>query len=238
MRQSIFITGVSSGIGYALAEAYLSAGARVFGISRRPPAGLPAHSAFAFLPVDLSDLEAIAPAVERLLRGADRLDAVLLNAGMLGEIGDMADMPLQEMRKVMDVNLWANKPLLDAVFAGNRDVTQVVAMSSGAAVSGARGWNAYSLSKAALNMMMKLYAAERPGTHFSALAPGLVDTAMQERIRILPADPLFPTVERLKKASGTPEMPVPSALAPRLLTAIGRLREHKSGDFHDLRSLH
>ena len=54
------------------------------------------------------------------------------------------------------------------------------------------GWNGYALSKAALNMMMKLYAAERPGTDFSALAPGLVDTAMQEAMRQQPADPLFP----------------------------------------------
>ncbi|MDB5049086.1 MAG: short-chain dehydrogenase/reductase [Fibrobacteres bacterium] len=234
----VFITGVSSGIGNGLAKAYLAAGARVFGLSRRAPAELQAHPAFNFIPVDLSRLETIAPAVERLLQGAGGLDAVILNAGVLGEIGDMGRTSLETMRRVMDVNLWANKPVLDAVFAGNRDVTQVVAISSGASVSGARGWNAYSLSKAALNMMMKLYAAERPGTHFSALAPGLADTAMQERIRDLPADLPFPMVERLKKAQGTPEMPGPDELATRILAAIPVLRGRKSGDFHDLRSLH
>jgi NAD(P)-dependent dehydrogenase (short-subunit alcohol dehydrogenase family) len=136
------------------------------------------------------------------------------------------------------VNLWANKPVLDAVFAGGREVAQVVGISSGAAASGARGWNAYAISKAALNMMMRLYAAERPGTHFSALAPGLVDTAMQEQMRGLPADPRFPTVDRLKRAAGTADMPDPDTLAPRLLAGMDRVRELKSGDFHDLRALH
>jgi benzil reductase ((S)-benzoin forming) len=238
MEPIVFITGVSSGLGLSLAKAYLEGGARVYGVSRREPEGLSGRAGFHFASVDLSRLDEIAPAVEGFLKGVPRIDIAILNAGILGEIADMAEITLERMRQVMDVNLWANKPVLDAVFSGNREVTQVVAISSGAAVSGSRGWNGYSLSKAALNMMMKLYAEERPATHFSALAPGLVDTAMQERMRAMPADPRFPTVDRLKKAAGTPHMPDPDALAPRMLEAVKRLRGLKSGDFHDIRALH
>ncbi len=238
MAENIFITGVSSGLGLALAEACLASGARVYGLSRRSPAALAGREGFQFTSVDLSRPEQVAPAVERLLRGVERLDLVILNAGMLGNIGDMAETPLEDMRRIMDVNLWANKPVLDAVFSQDRHVDQVVAVSSGAAVSGARGWNAYSLSKAALNMMMKLYAAERPQTHFSALAPGLVDTAMQEAMRALPADARFPTVERLKKAAGTADMPDPATAALRVMDAVPRLRSFKSGEFQDIRALH
>lgn len=238
MAQNIFITGVSSGLGLALVEAYLETGAVVYGLSRRSPEALAGRKDFHFAPVDLSRLEEIAPAVELLLQGEGRVDLVILNAGLLGEIGDMADAPLERMRRIMDVNLWANKPVLDGVFARDRRVDQVVAVSSGAAVSGARGWNAYSLSKAALNMMMKLYAAERPQTHFSALAPGLVDTAMQEAMRALPADARFPTVDRLKKAAGTAEMPDPATAALRVMDAVPRLRSLKSGEFQDIRALH
>ncbi|MDQ3001611.1 MAG: SDR family NAD(P)-dependent oxidoreductase [Fibrobacterota bacterium] len=238
MQQTVFITGVSSGLGLGLTKAYLDDGARVYGLSRREPKGLSDRSGFHFASVDLSGLEQIAPAVERLLEGVPRIDVAILNAGVLGEIGDMGETPLERMRRIMDVNLWANKPVLDAVFSGNREVTQVVAISSGAAVSGSRGWNGYSLSKAALNMMMKLYAAERPGTHFSALAPGIVDTAMQAHMRALPADPRFPTVDRLKMAAGTPDMPEPDSLAPRMLEAFERLMGLKSGEFHDIRSIH
>jgi NAD(P)-dependent dehydrogenase (short-subunit alcohol dehydrogenase family) len=243
MARTVFITGVRSGIGLGLAQACLERGDRVYGLSRRPPERLEAYRRkpdpdFIFAPVDLSDLDGIAPKVGSLLHGIESLDLVILNAGVLGEIGDMTDTPLARLRQVMDVNLWANKPVLDAVFAGGRAVAQVVGISSGAAVSGARGWNAYAISKAALNMMMRLYAAEFPGTHFSALAPGLVDTAMQEQMRGLPADPRFPTVDRLKKAAGTADMPDAEMVAPRLLAAMDRVRELKSGDFHDLRTLH
>lgn len=238
MTQNIFITGVSSGLGLALAQAYLDSGARVYGLSRQTPATLAGHPNFHFAPVDLSRLEEVSSAVTRLLQGVGRLELVILNAGMLGNIGDMADRPLEEMRRIMDVNLWANKPVLDAVFSLDRRVEQVVAVSSGAAVSGARGWNAYSLSKAALNMMVKLYAAERPQTHFSSLAPGLVDTAMQEAMRALPADARFPTVDRLKKAAGTAEMPDPATAALRVMEAVPRLRALKSGEFQDIRALH
>ena len=241
MAENIFITGVSSGLGLALAEACLASGARVYGLSRRSPAALAGREGFQFTSVDLSRPEQVAPAVERLLRGVERLDLVILNAGMLGNIGDMAETPLEDMRRIMDVNLWANKPVLDAVFSadrGSREVDQVVAVSSGAAVSGARGWNAYSLSKAALNMMMKLYAAERPQTHFSALAPGLVDTDMQKAMRALPADARFPTVDRLKKAAGTADMPDPGTAALRVMEAVPRLRALKSGEFQDIRAVH
>jgi NAD(P)-dependent dehydrogenase (short-subunit alcohol dehydrogenase family) len=149
----------------------------------------------------------------------------------------MAEAPLDEMLRVMDVNVWANKPILDTIFAGGRRVDQVIAISSGAAVSGSRGWNGYAISKAALNMLVKLYASERPETHFSALAPGLADTAMQESMRALAPDPRFATVERLRMAAGTPEMPTPEALAPRLARAIEAVRSVKSGAFTDLRDL-
>lgn len=237
MTQTIFITGVGSGIGHALAETYLGRGARVYGIGRREPADLAGAPGFAFASLDLSRTESIFPVVSRLIAGVAKLDAAILNAGVLGEIGDMSGTSLERMRYVMEVNLWANKPVLDALFDGNREVTQVAAISSGASVSGARGWNAYALSKAALNMMMKLYAEERPETHFSALAPGLVDTDMQARIRGLAPDARYPTVERLKRAAGTEAMPSPEALAPRLADAIQGLLRRKSGEFHDLRSL-
>lgn len=241
MAKSVFITGVSSGLGRALAEACLEAGDRVYGLSRREPRDLTGRPGFAFASVDLSRSAAIAPAAERLLAPASRLDLVILNAGVLGDIGDMSETGLDAMRRVMDVNLWANKPVLDAVLSPggkDREVAQVIAISSGAAVSGARGWNAYALSKAALNMMMRLYAAERPETHFTALAPGLVDTAMQERMRALPEDARFPTVDRLKKAAGTAAMPDPGIAAAWILEVADRLLSLKSGDFQDLRSLH
>ncbi len=241
MPRNIFLTGVSSGIGLGLARECLRRGDAVFALGRRPPpadALEPAHrDRLRFAACDLAAPEAIPGAVASLLGGLPRLDLAILNAGILGSIGDMADTPLERLKAVMDVNLWANKVVLDALFAGPREVDQVVAVSSGAAVSGARGWNGYALSKAALNMLVRLYAAERAGTHFAALAPGLVDTGMQAYIRGLPGDSRFPSMVRLKRAQGTADMPNPGAAAPRLLDAMQAIRGRNSGDFHDIRAL-
>lgn len=247
MSRNVFITGVSSGIGLGLARECLRRGDAVFALGRRPPpddtldaapgAAPAAPGRFRFVACDLADPEAIPAAVASLLQGSGRLDLAVLNAGVLGRIGDMADTSLESLKAVMDVNLWANKAVLDALFAGPREVTQVVAVSSGAAVSGARGWNGYALSKAALNMLMRLYAAERPATHITALAPGLVDTGMQAYLRGLPRDDRFPTMDRLKRAQGTADMPDPEKAAPRLLDAMETLRSRKSGDFYDVRAL-
>jgi NAD(P)-dependent dehydrogenase (short-subunit alcohol dehydrogenase family) len=111
-------------------------------------------------------------------------------------------------------------------------VEQIIAISSGAAVSSTRGWNGYSISKAALNALVRLYAAERPQTHFAAVAPGLVDTAMQAYLRSVPADARYPGLEGLKRAHGTPEMPTPDAAATRLIATFERLRAEASGGFY------
>lgn len=234
---TVLLTGVSSGIGLGLAREALNRGAQVFGLSRRAPEALKGIPGFHFVSVDLARFEDIAPALNRLLSGVSRLDLAVLNAGVLGRIADWPEVSVEEARRVLDVNVWANKVLLDALFASGSETAQVIAISSGAAVSGARGWNAYSVSKAALNMLIKTYAAERPSTHFAALAPGLVDTAMQEAMRALPEDPRFPTVDRLKRAHGTADMPGPDDVAPRLWKAFAALQKEKSGGFFDLRSM-
>lgn len=194
MAEKVCITGVSSGLGHGLAKVYLERGAEVYGCSRREPADLVANG-LRFASVDLTDETGGARTFGELIRTAGHFDTVILNAGKLGEIRDMADTPLDDLRETMEVNVWANKWLLDALFADGRTVGHVVAISSGASQSGSRGWNGYSLSKAALNMLVKLYAGERPETHFTAFAPGLVDTAMQDYLTNLPEDPRYEPLE-------------------------------------------
>ena len=211
--QKVFITGVSSGIGLGLAAGYLDRGWRVFGISRRAADELDARDGFSFVSHDLADHDGTPSAVQRLLAEAKQLDLAILNAGILGRFGDLQDTPLAELKRIADVNLWANKVVIDAMFNTVSTVGQVVTISSGAAVSGNRGWAGYGISKAALNMLTALYAAEHPQTHFTALAPGIVDTAMQDELCGRSPDDRYPTVEVLRGHRGTPGMPTPEAAA-------------------------
>jgi len=237
-KKNIFITGVSSGIGHSLAAAYLHRGDTVYGVSRREPHDLMVTQGnFHFAELDLTDTEKLAPVCEALLQNTTKLDLVVLNAGILSPIRDMVETPLDELRKSMEVNVWANKVLLDWLLLSGKTIRQLVGISSGAAIKGLRGWNGYSISKAALNMLIQLYAAERPDIHFTALAPGLIDTDMQAYISGLGYDERFPAVNFLRKARGTDAMPSPENAAPMLIKAFEVAKQEKSGNFFDVREL-
>lgn len=233
----LLITGTSSGLGFGLAKYYLLQNHTVYGISRRSNAELNNFKNFNFLAQDISDFKNLGKNLSEFLRGTNNLDLVILNAGILNDIKDMKDTSLEEIKKVMNVNVWSNKVIIDILFTELENISQIVAISSGASVSGARGWNAYSLSKATLNMLISLFANEQPQTHFCALAPGLIDTGMQEYLSGLQDTMDFPTVERLRKARSSGEMPTIEEAAKSNAEAIKKLKTYDSGSFVDVRNI-
>ncbi|MEN8661068.1 MAG: SDR family NAD(P)-dependent oxidoreductase [Lentimonas sp.] len=236
MNKHIFITGVSSGLGYGLAKAYLERGDFVYGCSRRVPEAL-VEKGLKHLILDLSDAETSESRLGEWVSSIGVLDVVILNAGKLGEIRDMSETPLLDLRETMEVNVWSNKWILDVLFQKVETVSQVVVISSGASQSGSRGWNGYSLSKAALNMLVKLYAGEALETHFTALAPGLIDTSMQDYLTNLPVDARYAPLEILKAAKGTKAMPDGETCARMLIDAFPKLLDLESGSYADIRKL-
>jgi benzil reductase ((S)-benzoin forming) len=234
---NILITGTSSGLGFGLAEYYLKNDHNVFGISRKQNQELNKYSNFNFLSQDISHFIELKPKVAAFLEKEKKLDLVILNAGILNEIKDLYFTSLDEINKVMDVNVWANKVLIDLLFRRLDEIDQIVAISSGASVSGSRGWNAYALSKATLNMLINLYSKEFTQTHFCALAPGLIDTQMQDYIFNLPEEKIYPTVKKLKKAKENNQMPDVDEAAGIVSNAIKKVKKYDSGSFLDVRDI-
>jgi NAD(P)-dependent dehydrogenase (short-subunit alcohol dehydrogenase family) len=232
----IFISGVSSGLGYGLAKVYLEMGDVVYGCSRREPKDL-VEQGLHFAGIDLNDSVKGKRDFCKLINDVLHFDLVILNAGKLGQIRDMKETSLEDLRETMEINVWSNKWLLDCLFADERSIEQVVAISSGASQSGSRGWNGYSLSKSALNMLIKLYAGERSETHFTSLAPGLIDTAMQNYLTSLPQDPRYKPLDILKAAKGTEIMPDGETCARRLIEVFPKLLQVESGCYADIRKL-
>ncbi|RRQ23273.1 SDR family NAD(P)-dependent oxidoreductase [Guyparkeria sp. SCN-R1] len=233
--RSALITGNSSGLGLGLSHALLERDYRMYGCSRRGCAAL--ADRVVDVHCDLSDLEAIGPAMDQLLAGVDHLDLVVLNAGILGEIEDLSSVSVERLREIMDINVWTNKVILDWLLASNIAIDQIVAISSGAAVLGNRGWGGYALSKATLNMLCRLYAHEFPDTHVAAIAPGLVDTRIIDTLCELSDTERFPALERIHAARGTDTLLSPAAAAERILEALPGLKEFESGSFVDLRQI-
>ena len=236
-KNNILITGITSGLGKGFAQLYLKKGWRVYGVSRRTPKDLTEHPNLVFTPLDVSQYQAVPETMKSLLSGVEQLNLVILNAGVLGRIKDMSDTSLDEITQVMDINVWSNKVMLDFLKLSSIKVQQIITISSGAAVNGNRGWGAYSVSKAALNMVTKLYATEMPDSHLTALAPGLVDTAMQDYLCEAVDDQRFGAIAKLKAARNTPQMPDPDAAAHTIADLFPRLLEYESGSFVDVRKI-
>lgn len=234
---NILITGTSSGVGYGLAKYYLHKGDHVFGISRNSNRDLNEHKKFSFLSADLSKFNVLENKLYNFLKEVKRFDLVILNAGQLNEIKDLKDTTLEEIMAIMNINVWANKILIDFLTTHIQNLDHVVAISSGAAVSGSRGWNAYSLSKATLNMLIDLYAKETPNTHFTALAPGIIDTNMQDYIYKHADENKYPVVQKLKAAKGTSMMPGPEKAAKIIAEGIVKTKQYESGAFLDVRTM-
>jgi len=234
---NVLITGNSSGLGLGFTREYLESGWQVFGLSRRgcPLTATNLHDQRC----DIGNLESIAPALEQLVGQTGNFDLIILNAGILGEIKEIRHTTQGEIDRIMRINVWANKVILDWVINSGIYCRQIVLISSGAAVNGNKGWGGYSLSKATLNMLTRLYAHELRGTHLSALAPGLIDTAMQDYLcNPAMADVTkYPTLENLRNARGTDAMPSADQAARNIIGLINKLVDYPSGSFLDIRTM-
>ena len=233
----LFITGNSSGLGLALTDDYLDQGWQVYSLSRR---GCPRqHEHLLDTRADLEQINEVPGTLDDLLGKADALDLVILNAGILGAIKDLHLTSQEEIKQVMRINVWANKYIFDWFIANNTIVDQVVMISSGAAIRGHRGWGVYSLSKATFNMLGQIYAHEMPATHFMSLAPGMVQTAMQDYLvdQEKVDQSRYPSVEIMRSAIGTDKMPQPEVVARRIAELIPQLKKYTSGGFVDIRKL-
>ena len=229
--KKVFITGIGSGLGKAFVKIFLENGYSVYALSRHLPEDF--KDRIKFEKADLLSLESIYRSADNLLAGVESIDLVILNAGLLTPLKDIHDTPIYEMNRMMDINVWANKIIIDYFIDKKIKIDQIVAISSGASVNGNRGWHGYSISKAALNMLVKLYSREMENTHLTALAPGLILTPMLEEFVLRADEEKFPSVKRIRQS---PKMS-PEEAADRIFRLIPKLKEFESGSYVDIRKI-
>ena len=229
MKKNVLITGCSSGFGLALTKFYIQKGCKVFGISRNKPDYT--NDNFLYIKCDLSNVENIKPSLSEFLQNIKNLELVYLNAGMLGDIKSSYDLTIPELREVYELNVYANKELLDILATIN--VKKIIGISSGAAVNGSKGWGGYSLSKAGLNMLMNLYSKEMKNTKLLAVAPGVIETPMTDFIRYELDDVAFPSAKRLKEG----EIQTSNEAAIRMDKLVQKSSRFESGSFIDVRDV-
>ena len=194
------VTGASRGIGRAAALALAEAGAHIIALARTQGAleqlddEIRARGASATLvPVNLKDLDAIDRLGAAIYGRWGKLDILLGNAGILGELAPITHVDQPVWDEVMAVNVTANYRLirsLDPLLRAS-DAGRAVFVSSGAAHKCLAYWGPYSISKAALEALVRTYAAETVTTPVKAmlLNPGPLRTAMR-RAAMPGEDPL------------------------------------------------
>ena len=112
----------------------------------------------------------------------ERIDLVVNNASALGPspLPPLAEYPLDELRRVYEVNVLAPLALVQAALPALGDAAAVIAISSDAAVEAYPGWGGYGTSKAALDHLTAVLAAEHPQLRIYAVDPGDMRTQMQQ----------------------------------------------------------
>jgi NAD(P)-dependent dehydrogenase (short-subunit alcohol dehydrogenase family) len=160
-----FITGASSGFGRALAEAVVARGDYLVATARRvnllEPLTAKAAEQVLVLPLDVTDPEAAAPAVEAAIARFGRIDVLVNNAGY-GVVGGVEETPEVELRAQLETNFFAAARLTNAVlphFRARRSGT-VVQISSMGGIMAAPGFGAYCASKFALEGWSEALAIE------------------------------------------------------------------------------
>lgn len=184
--RTALVTGGGRGLGAAIAAELAAHGAHVGVLSRtaaevRRVAAAVGGTA---LVADVTDRDRLSSVLQRF----GEADVVVANAGVVWPLGRFAEVELGEWEAAVEVNLLGAVRVVRAFLPGmvSRGYGRVVTISSGAASPpGMPSANAYSTSKAALDMFTVHLARELDGTGVTANAvrPGVVDTEMQTFMR-------------------------------------------------------
>jgi NAD(P)-dependent dehydrogenase (short-subunit alcohol dehydrogenase family) len=218
------ITGASRGLGLALARALAERGWRLVLDAREPGpleaarAELAARTDVVALPGDVADPAHRAALVEA---AGEPVHLLVNNASVLGPSPQppLADYPLDELERVLRINTVAPLGLIQLALPRLVPRAAILNISSDAAVEAYPGWGGYGASKAALDQLSAVLAAERPDLRVHAVDPGDMNTRLHQEA--------FP-------GEDISDRPPPEASVPGLLALIEG--DHPSGR-HQARTL-
>lgn len=181
----LVITGITSGLGLALARLLLKNGHTVYGCGRRDDPLTPAEAEafqgrYYFQQLDIMDFAACQSWAEKCQQ-SDAIDYLVHNAAAIHENANLWEMDREQMERVVDVNIKGSFNVLQAFLPGMLKQKQGVAitLSSGAGRMGIPKISGYCASKWAVEGMMKTLAEELPAPMAAIpMSPGIVDTDM------------------------------------------------------------
>lgn len=215
------ITGASRGLGLGLAQRFGELGLRLaLCATTLPTPPLGCEDTSLSRAVDVADAAAVERFADEIADRFGTIDLWVNNAGTLLPIGPHRDLVPADVARALAVNI-------GGVDNGTRAFTRrarswpsarraLVNISSGAGRSVYEGWSIYGATKAAVDHLTEIVAAEEPGLICRSVAPGVIDTDMQALVRAQDAD-TFPAVERFRDLKRTASWNSPGWIADHLL---------------------
>ena len=224
------VTGSSTGIGFATAEALARAGHDVIATMRSPDRA-PALADLArrdSLPItvmrmDVDSDTSVSATIGEVLAARGRIDVLVNNAG-LGHLGSVEETPLSTFRQVMETNYFGALRCIQAVIPGMRASKSglIVNVTSVAGRLASPAQSSYCASKFALEALSESLAAEvkADGIRVAIVEPGVVATPIFGKETIDP-DSTYPHARRLMALfSASLEHPVPASVVGEAIRDI------------------
>jgi NAD(P)-dependent dehydrogenase (short-subunit alcohol dehydrogenase family) len=232
------VTGASRGIGYATALALAKGGAHVVaaartvgGLEELDDAIKSAGGSATLVPLDMKDADGIARLAEKLNERYQRLDILIGNAAVLGPSSPIHQIDPKDWQDTFAINVFANLSLIRTMegLLAKSDAGRAVFVTSAA------GWRSlayrgpYAVTKAALDSLVRVYAAETATTpvRVNLFNPGPIRTRM--RATVMPGeDPM--TLDTPEQAAAA----IVSLCLPSV-TDTGRIYDYATKKFIDFR---
>jgi len=184
------VTGASRGIGAAVAQAYAQAGAHVLLVARKIALLEEVDDQIrklggtaTIVPCDLKESSKIAEMALLVAKRFGKTDILVGNAAILGELAPINSIDPKIHQEVMDINVTANLNLVRYFhdLLRQSSAPRVIFVTSGVGSVARPFWSSYAISKAALEMMAKIYAEENVNFGFKVnlVNPGPTRTSMR-----------------------------------------------------------
>lgn len=215
----VVITGASRGLGAGMAEAMRARGLRLGLCARGAPVLDDDPGVVVSRRLDVTDADAVERFADTVAADLGPIDLWINNAGVLDPVAFVRAIDPAAFREHLAINLGGvlhgSQAFIRHLRARNRPGV-LVNITSGAAQKPYAAWGAYCASKAAVDRLTEVIASEEPLVRAHAVAPGLVDTAMQEKLRGLTPEQ-FPLVDKFLAVKADDRFNSPAFVADWLL---------------------
>ncbi|MEZ7170610.1 SDR family NAD(P)-dependent oxidoreductase [Sporosarcina sp. OR05] len=220
------VTGASKGLGFELCQQLTERGHEVIGVARTKTSGIKQ-----FIEADLSQTDNLEDTIHRIIEEYEQKATsftLINNAGTVEPIGLIGTVTARQMEQAIALNLTAPMVLSNAFISklkSFRGQKRIVSISSGAGRNAYEGWGVYCTTKAGLDHFTRVAAIEQQSATYPvdvmSIAPGIIDTGMQETIRSSDASD-FPLLDRFVDYKEQGKLSSAEEVAGKLIALLDR----------------